>query len=322
MLTIDEMKKRKIQYGYTNTLLSELSGVPVGTVNKIFSGETKQPRRETLLALDKLLSADPVAYSSTAFMLRGLEQGSATPVMEGPSSDFGPGGLKQESEPGGAASDFVLRDSASVASSYRIRPEISDSAPGGACDGVEICGKKPGEYTIEDYLALPDDKRVELIDGFFYDMAGPKIRHQQIAGELFISLTLQIREKGGSCQVFMSPVDVYLCEDQQTVVQPDVQIVCDPSKITEKSIVGAPDFVLEVISPSTGFKDYTIKLHKYQEAGVREYWIADPIKKRLMIFYFEGEEVPQILPLEGQAALRIFGGEVSVDLDRIRVYCE
>ena len=304
MLTIDEMKKRKIQYGYTNTLLSELSGVPVGTVNKIFSGETKQPRRETLLALDKLLSADPVAYSSTAFMLRGLEQGSATPMTESPSSDF------------------VLRDSASVASSYRIRPEISDSAPGGACDGVEICGKKPGEYTIKDYLALPDDKRVELIDGYFYDMAGPKIRHQQIAGELFISLTLQIREKGGSCQVFMSPVDVYLCEDQQTVVQPDVQIVCDPSKITEKSIVGAPDFVLEVISPSTGFKDYTIKLHKYQEAGVREYWIADPIKKRLMIFYFEGEEVPQILPLEGQAALRIFGGEVTVDLDRIRVYCE
>ena len=139
---------------------------------------------------------------------------------------------------------------------------------------------------------------------------------------VMVSLTLQIREKGKACQLFLPLTDVNLCEDQKTVVQPDLLIVRDPAKITEERIVGAPDFVLEVISPSTGFKDYTIKLHKYQEAGVREYWIADPIKKRLMIFYFEGAEVPQILPLEGQAALRIFGGEVTVDLDRIRVYCE
>ncbi len=128
MLTIEEMKNRKIQYGYTNTLVSELSGVPVGTVNKIFSGETKQPRRETLLALDRVLGGDPVAYSSTSFM---------------------------------------LRDSSPPGSGYRVRPGFSTAAPGGACDGVEIPGKKPGEYTIDDYLALPDDKRVELIDGYF-----------------------------------------------------------------------------------------------------------------------------------------------------------
>ncbi len=276
------MKNRKIQYGYTNTLVSELSGVPVGTVNKIFSGETKQPRRETLLALDRVLGGDPVSYSST---------------------------------------DFMLRDSSQPGSGYRISPGLSVAVPGGACDGVEIPGKKPGEYSIDDYLALPDDKRVELIDGYFYDMAGPKIRHQQIIGELLVQLTLQICSKGGSCQVFMSPTDVNLCEDQKTVVQPDLQIVCDPSKITEERVVGAPDFVLEVISPSTGFKDYTIKMHKYQEAGVREYWIVDPMKKRLLIFYFAGEEVPQILTLDGKADLRIFDGEISIDLDALLPYC-
>jgi Uma2 family endonuclease len=119
----------------------------------------------------------------------------------------------------------------------------------------------------------------------------------------------------------MSPTDVNLCEDQKTVVQPDLQIVCDPSIITEERVVGAPDFVLEVISPSTGFKDYTIKMHKYQEAGVREYWIVDSMKKRLLIFYFAGEEVPQILTLDGKADLRIFDGEISIDLDALLPYC-
>ena len=181
---------------------------------------------------------------------------------------------------------------------------------------------KPGQYTIEDYYALPDEQRVELIDGVFYDMAAPTTVHQLIAGEVYRQIANFVLDKGGACTTLISPVDVQLDCDEKTMVQPDVVIVCDKDKIIRRCVYGAPDFVLEVISPSTRRKDYTKKLSKYIEAGVREYWILDPYQKKLLVYQFESEVYPQILGLEAPVPVGIYNGELMIDMKHILGWVE
>ena len=100
-----------------------------------------------------------------------------------------------------------------------------------------------------------------------------------------------LRKKKGNCRVYAAPFDVRLDEDDRTVVQPDLAIVCHTERLDEKGMKGAPDFVAEVISESTGKKDYTLKLQKYWNAGVREYWVIDPFKEKIVTYQFQGEEM-------------------------------
>lgn len=138
-------------------------------------------------------------------------------------------------------------------------------------------------YTVADYLAWPDDFRCELIHGVVYDMSpAPVIEHQVLVGKLHLCLASLVGKRGGGgpggqeCTVLLSPVDVVLAED--TVVQPDLIVVCDAHKLANgKNVQGAPDFVLEVLSPSTAAKDKREKRSLYEAAGVREYLIVDPI---------------------------------------------
>ena len=150
--------------------------------------------------------------------------------------------------------------------------------------------KKQGEYTLEDYLAIPDERRVELIDGVIYDMSSPLGHHQIIAGQIYFHLVSYISGKGGPCIPFIAPIDVQLDCDDKTIVQPDVLILCDRSKYTPQRIVGAPDFVVEVLSKSTREKDMFLKLNKYRSAGVREYWMVDPDKKTVIAYHFENDD--------------------------------
>lgn len=171
-----------------------------------------------------------------------------------------------------------------------------------------------GEYTIEDYYALPDDRRVELIDGVFYDMAAPAPVHQRISGEMYRQIANFIFENKGKCIPFMSPVDVQLDCDDRTMVQPDVIILCDRNKVTGWGIMGAPDFVAEVLSPSTRRKDCIKKLDKYTEAGVREYWIIDPEKRKVIIYGFEKESYPEVYGMEGQIPVGIYGEKLFINM--------
>jgi len=130
-------------------------------------------------------------------------------------------------------------------------------------------------YTVADYLTWPDDERWELIDGIAYGMApAPVVRHQGITGEFFGYLREKL--KGKTCRPFIAPVDVVLSESN--VVQPDVFVVCDPAKITDKNIQGAPDLVVEVLSPATATRDLREKKALYMRAGVLEYLIVDPLE--------------------------------------------
>lgn len=145
-------------------------------------------------------------------------------------------------------------------------------------------------YTIEDIYKLPDGDRAELIDGQIYGMAPPGRMHQTIARELFTSINSYIRSKGGRCEAFFAPFAVFLNEDDKNYVEPDICVICDPVKLTDKGCSGAPDWIIEIVSPSSRRVDYYTKLFKYRAAGVREYWIVDPEKNRILVYSFESED--------------------------------
>ena len=152
-------------------------------------------------------------------------------------------------------------------------------------------------YTYSDYYSWDDDKRWELIDGIPYEMSAPTLKHQRISAQ-FIRLIGNFLV-GKPCKVFAAPVDVRLNHDtyDDTVLQPDILVVCDKSKLDGKSCVGAPDLVIEILSPSTSMRDKIIKFNRYLQAGVREYWVVDP----------EDETVIAHLQKDGEYVSRPFG---------------
>ena len=250
-MTIQEMKERKKEMGYSYAQISELSGVPLGTVQKVFNGTTTSPRYDTLQALEQVLSEN--------------------------------NNMVQEIQP-----------------EYRI--------------------KRQGEYTLEDYYEIPDDIRVELIDGVLYAMNSPTSIHQLIAGYLYGKLLNHVIERKGSCIPMISPIDVQLDCDEKTMVQPDVIIVCDRDKVINRCVYGAPDFVIEVLSQSTKKKDSVTKLNKYMNAGVQEYWMIDPKRKVVLIYNFKNEDYPVIYGFDAKIPVGIWGEECVIDFGEVYEY--
>lgn len=249
-MTIKEMQERKKELGFTYAQIAELSGVPVGTVQKVLGGITLTPRYETIMALEQVL---------------------------------------------GESEGLMLRESSNA-----------------------YMTKKQGEYTLDDYYhVIPDDMRVELIDGVIYNMTAPTSAHQIIGGFIYSRLLQHVLEKGGACLPMISPLDVQLDCDEKTMVQPDVVIVCDRDKIINRCIYGAPDFIIEVLSKSTKKKDSVIKLNKYLNAGVREYWMIDPMKQKVIVYDFEHDDYPEIFGFDAKVPVGIWDGECEIDFAEV-----
>ena len=143
-------------------------------------------------------------------------------------------------------------------------------------------------YTEEDYYNLPENVRAELIDGQIYYMSAPSRIHQEIL--MFLSKTIAnyIDSKKGPCKVYPAPFAVKLfSDDDKNVVEPDISVICDPNKLTDRGCTGAPDWIVEITSPSNSSHDYIRKLNLYADAGVREYWIVDPISKKIFVYHLE-----------------------------------
>ena len=238
-MTIKEMQALRKQLGYSYQQVAQLSGVPLGTVQKVLLGITESPRYETIQALEKV-------FKTT--------------------------------------------------------------------HAKEL-------FTIENYFKLPEEERVELIDGVFYDLAAPTNKHQIIRDEVFVRFRDYIRRKTGKCITVTSPIDVQLDCDDKTMVQPDVVVVCDRDKFQKGRIYGAPDLIVEVLSKSTKKKDIMLKGPKYQNAGVREYWMVDPVKKRVHVYRYEVEELlPTMYTFEDKIPVGIWNEECQVDFAEIYDY--
>lgn len=143
--------------------------------------------------------------------------------------------------------------------------------------------------TLEEYETLPENARAEVFDGEIQYMTGPSQIHQTILLELSSTLNTYVKGKKGPCKVLPAPFDVKLNNNPLTVVQPDIMIVCDKSKLDGNRCNGAPDFIIEIVSPGNSSDDYIRKLYYYKNYGVREYWIVDPIRRTVTVNYFESD---------------------------------
>lgn len=287
-MTVEEMKRRKKELCFTNEMIAERSGVPLGTVQKIFAGFTGTPRFKTMAALEKVLG--------------GEERPEEKPARNSSASDKRTARYQDAYEESGSRIGRIGEE----ALSYGADP-------------------KQGSYTVDDYYALSEDRRVELIDGWIYDMATPVLAHQAILGQLHLQLAPCV-EKHPECELFFAPADVRLDNDDRTMVQPDLYIVCGRKDKDRRRLNGAPDFVIEILSPSTRVHDMFLKLNKYRNAGVREYWIIDPDRKKITVYDFEHEELPETYTFHETVPVSISGGECAVDFeciyDRVERYFE
>ncbi len=261
-MTIDEMKKRKKELGYSNEYLAELSGVPLGTVQKIFGGITKAPRRSTIIALERAL-ADGVGSF-------GVDYSEQEPL------------------------EMYLRDAL---------PEYGQLAQ--------------GRYTVYDYEALPEDRKVELIDGVFYDMVSPSVVHQIILGELYKILDNCIADHKCDCNVFFASFSIQVDGGIHTMVEPDLFVICDDKGLRRNKYIGAPEFIAEIVSPSSRSRDMFIKLNKYRFSGVREYWIIDPKYRVVQVYDLEHETQPEKYSFTDMIPVLISEGGCEVDFSKI-----
>lgn len=143
---------------------------------------------------------------------------------------------------------------------------------------MEIKGGKG--YTTADIEALPEGERAELIDGQMFQMDAPMRIHQNILLELAIEIKTYIRKNKGTCKIYVAPFGVRIKKDNRNYVEPDISVICDMEKLDERGCFGAPDWVIEIVSPTSVKMDYERKTALYREAGVREYWIVDPDQQR------------------------------------------
>ena len=288
-MTIEELKKRKIELGYTNENVSALSGVPLSTVQKFFGTTTAAPRYKTIQAITHALFPDGIPGETGAL-----------------SKEFTALLLQEKVKKKAAQEDSPIQSHQKADRPSRI-----------AEPSVAFRADTKTRNTLDDYYALPDELRVELIDGVFYDMATPTFIHQQILLEIAIQLKECVSKHGMSCLVCIAPQDVQLDKDIYTMLQPDVFVVCDRTKIQTRSLYGAPDFAIEVLSPSTRWKDLTLKLNKYKNAGVREYWIVDPDDEMVVVYFFEEDDLPRMQERGKPVPVRISEGRCEVDFSRI-----
>lgn len=172
-------------------------------------------------------------------------------------------------------------------------------------------------YTEEDYFALPEGVRVELIDGEFYDMAAPDWGHQLVLNIINNKIFNHIEEKGGKCQVLPAPFAVRLREDKSDIVEPDITVVCDLDKLHRRGCFGAPDWIIEIVSPGNPGHDYVKKLRLYQNAGVREYWIVDLAEESVLVYRMaDGKYDMEVHTLEECIAVGIWD-DFSIDFAEV-----
>lgn len=155
---------------------------------------------------------------------------------------------------------------------------------------------KKQQYTIDDIYNLPAGTRAELIDGQIYAMSPPSTAHQRILSFLHLEIGSYIRNNNGDCEIFPAPFAVFLENGDgngtQDYLEPDISVICSPDKIDNTGCHGAPDWIIEIVSPSSKRMDYYTKPALYRAAGVREYWIVNPLKKSIVVYDMEHDDGP------------------------------
>jgi Uma2 family endonuclease/transcriptional regulator with XRE-family HTH domain len=293
-----ELKARKKALKLTTAQLAYLAELPVSTVSKIMTGETKSPSYVTIEKIGRALAHEEMLARVRAYADELLAY-----VREHPDEQV---------------------DQIRFEKEYRKRHKL-DNAPlpyakpveeGAIFDG-SLALSGDGRVTTQILSDIGEDRRIELIDGHLIINEMPGLAHQMLVQNLGKIIDRFIEKNKGKCLVFSVGVNVRLDEDDYTVVIPDITVLCDRSKMEEKGIAGAPDWVIEVISPSTRSLDYKTKMLKYMNAGVREYWIID-LEKSEVVTYIEGEPMMvYVYKFSDEVPVYIYDGKLKIKLEEI-----
>ena len=315
MLTIKEMLVMKKEFGFSYEYIAEKSGVPLSTVQKVFSKTTGTPRMKTIETLNKAFDEQDMARFAVINNPTGCLADDNSNNFAFTSTDYG------DMNP--TACSIVCEEEAPYSVADSKTGIVNDNSGSyDMFDGTEALkhndridglNNNQNDKTIEDYIALPEGTRVELIDGVFYDMAAPTTIHQKIGFYITSELEKYIDSNKGKCVAFIAPTDVQLDCDNKTIVQPDVLVVCNRDKITKARIVGAPDLAIEVLSESNWYHDVVRKERKYRNAGVREYWIVVPEKKTVLVYEFEKGTLPIEYTFQDKIPVGIWDGKCVID---------
>ncbi|MCR5789068.1 MAG: Uma2 family endonuclease [Lachnospiraceae bacterium] len=175
------------------------------------------------------------------------------------------------------------------------------------------------KYTVDEFFALPEGERYELIEGQLYplyDMAEPPRIHQELVMRLSNAILNHIDANQGDCRVYPAPFGVRLSESADTVVEPDITVICDKDKLTDKGCTGAPDWILEIVSKSNPEHDYLEKCRLYLKAGVREYWIVNPMDRSVTVYFEDRPYIPRSFTFEERVQAHLFP-ELVIDFPGI-----
>ena len=270
-----------------------LADLPQGTVSKILTGETKNP---SYLTIEKL--ADTIEKQEMLERLRAYQEAMHRYFTEHP-------------EDAGDQKKFekIYREENHLEHHVPIPFAVPQADLSLYHGNLALHDRR---MTASELHKLGEGRECQLINGdlIVAEMAG--VSHQRMVRKLGRLISEFIESRHGSCEVFDVGVNVYLDEDEYTLVIPDIAVVCDPDQICEKGVMGAPDWVIEVVSMSTKQTDYHKKLHKYMDAGVREYWIVD-IDRSMVSVCINGEPMQiAIYSFDEEIPVGIYDGALSI----------
>ena len=294
-MDIKSLKERKKALKLTTADLAYLAGLPVSTVSKIMTGETKNPSFATIERIDSVLYQEELDVRLNAYIRALQEYVQNTPYEEVDQDKF-------EAE-------------------YRKKNNLSDdpipfAVPKDSKAFIEnaLAPKRDMRVSYKDIMKFEEKRPIELLFGTVIYNEGPTYQHQLVVQNVGRILDNYIYNNRGKCKMFNVGVNVFLCEDEYTLLCPDIVINCEESLVTELGINGAPDFVAEVTSPSTRGRDYKDKMYAYLRYGVREYWIID-LQKERVITYINGEPLmTYIYSFDDEIPVHIYGGKLKIKL--------
>lgn len=292
-----DFKTRKKALSLTTAEVALLAELPVSTVSKIMTGETKCPTEITIEKIDAALSKEEARWRLEAYLLAIKDY-----CMEHKKEKFDSSEFEQVYRKKHDLEDKPISEANSKSESYPIWGNVAV--------------KRQKSTSVKDFFKMSVENRwIELVDGKIIINEAPGMAHQMLVKSINKQIEHFIDENHGDCQAFDVGVNVQLDANEDTILIPDILVICDKSKIKDFGILGAPDWVIEVVSPSTRHYDYKKKTYKYLNHGVREVWLVDP-EKKVIVTYVDGEYM--------MSHLYQFGDEVPVSIydERLKILVE
>ncbi|MCR5595287.1 MAG: Uma2 family endonuclease [Lachnospiraceae bacterium] len=272
-MNISDLKKRKKELKLTTAELAYLAELPVSTVSKIMTGETRTPSYVTIEKIDKALTKEEMRIRIEAYK-KAIEKY----LSDHPDEDFDESVFETYYR--------RINDLTDAPIPYAVKKKATTD--NNLRSGSNLALNPSTPLNSEILHDIGEDRSIELLDGHLIINEAPGVRHQLIVQNTGKIIDKYISDHGGKCMVFNVGINVCLGNNNDTVLIPDIAVVCNPDLLDEYGIHGAPDWVIEVVSKSTKHRDYNAKMHKYMSCGVREYWIVDPEKEKVTV-YIEGE---------------------------------